>query len=147
MEFQFIDDCNEEQIQRVVRIGQITVVAVRNGKLVFVKCRGTVGIALPRILIGDGEEPLSAIERLMTENLGMTEYKPEFLGAYTVTEGAEVDYGMLYFADVSEVGPFPHGQFSVVYYLDLPPESNEQWAKPVMDIPLFNRVKELGKLG
>lgn len=143
MEFNYIDDCNETQIQHVIRVTQVTVASVRNGKLVFVKRRGKSTVELPRVECIDHEKPSQAVQRLMTEHLGMLEYVPKFVGAYSVTDGSSVAYGMLYFAEITKVGPFPHGDFSVVYYLDKSPESSEQWSCPEMDMQLMDKALEI----
>ncbi len=145
MEFNYIDDCNEEQIQRVIRVTEITVASVRNGKLIFVKRRDKTTVELPRIKFDEKEKPAQAIKKLMIDHLGMTEYNPVFVGAYSVTDGTIVNYGMLYYAEITKVGPFPYGDFSVVYYLDQQPVSDVQWAYPEVDIQLLSKALEVGR--
>ena len=140
MEINYIDDCSEYQVNSVVHVSHITVAAFRNGKYLFVKRRNSPKLELPEIEKMQSEKPREAARRLLSEKLGVISARLEFITAYSLTDEAEVEYGILYCADIDELGPFPHSDLSSVYYLDNPPEDKEKWSSPETQMLLLDKA-------
>lgn len=141
MEIHFMDDCSEEQVNNVVRVSWVTLMAVRNGKFVFVKRRSTGTLELPRLGSEDNEKPSKTVRRLLGDVLGAVSYSVKFSGVYSVTSDTDVDYGILYFADIESMGPFPRSdEYSGCYFLSDPPEDSDKWSFFVTDKPLFEKA-------
>lgn len=77
--------------------------------------------------------------------LGVISARLEFVTAYSVTHGTEIEYGLLYYADIDDLGPFPHTDLVSVYYLDTPPEDNAKWSFPETQKPLLDKAVEAHK--
>ena len=108
MELNIISDCTESQVNKVVKITRITVAAVRNEKYMFVKQRGKGTMELPGTQLVEGENTAKALRRVLEGMLGVTEHAAQFVCPYSVTDGKDVQYGILYRAEIIEMGPFPH---------------------------------------
>lgn len=142
MEINYIEDCSEEQVSNVIRVTHITVAAFRNGKYLFVKRRNNPTLELPETDKKHGEKPRDTVRRLLSEKLGVINARLEYVTAYSQTDGAEIEYGLLYYADIDELGPFPHSDLVSVYYLDTPPEDKEKWSFPEIQMPLLDKAVE-----
>lgn len=140
MELNIINDCTESQVNKVVKITRITVAAVRNEKYMFVKQRGKSTMELPGTQLVEGENTAKALRRVLEGMLGVTEHAAQFVCPYSVTDGKDVQYGILYRAEIIEMGPFPHSGLAGVYYLDTPPEDNDKWSFPETDKLLFEEA-------
>ena len=145
MDINYIDDCSEEQVSNVIRVKHITVAAFRNGKYLFVKRRNNTTLELPETEKKQSEQPREAVRRLLSDKLGVISARLEFVTAYSLTDGTEIEYGLLYYADIDDLGPFPHTDLVSVYYLDTPPENKAKWSFPETQIPLFDKAVEAHK--
>ena len=61
-----------------------------------------------------GETILAAAHRELREETGAQEYTLRLLTAYSVTEGNRQRFGMLFFADVSVLGPLPELEIEAI---------------------------------
>lgn len=140
MELNYMEDCSEEQVSTVVQASHITVVPFRNGKILFVKRRNSTTLELPVTEKLPDEKPRESVRRLLSEKLGIMSAQLEFVTAYARTDGTEIDYGLLYFADIDELGPFPYSDLVSAYYLDTPPEDKDKWSYPDIQISMLEKV-------
>lgn len=140
MEIQYLDDCSEDQVNKIVHVSYITVAIFRNGKYIFVKRRTSSQLELPEIEKNQGEKPREAVRRLLTDKLGVISARLDFITAYSRTNESDVEYGLLYCADIEELGPFPHSDLGSVYYLDNPPEDKDKWSDPETQMPLLDKA-------
>ncbi len=145
MEINYIEDCSEVHVGKVVKANRVTVAAFRNGKYLFVKRRSRNTLELPEMEKLPNETPRDTVRRLLSESLGVLTAKIDFVTAYTCTEGSEVEYGLLYCVYIDELGPFPFSDLISVYYLDTPPEDREQWSFPDIHMPLLDKAIEFQK--
>lgn len=145
MEINYIDDCSEEQVNNVIRVSRVTIAAFRNGKYLFIKRRNSSTLELPEAEKDQGEKPRDSVRRFLSEKMGVITSRLEFVTAYSLTEGADIEYGLLYCADIDEMGPFPHSEFVSVYYLDTPPEDKDKWSFPETQKPLLDKAVESRK--
>lgn len=137
MELNIITDCTEAQVNKVVKVTEITVAAVRNGKYIFVKQRGKGTMELPGTSINSGENAAKAAKRLLEEMIGAKDYGIQFVCPYSASEDKAINYGILYRAEIISMGEFPHSGLAGVYYLNDPPEGDDKWSCPDKDKPLF----------
>ena len=137
MELNIISDCTEAQVNKVVKVSRITVAAVRNGKYLFVKQRGKGTMELPGIQLEKGENASKALRRVLEGMLGVTDHAAQFVCPYYITDGKDVQYGILYRVEIIKMGAFPHSELASVYYLDTPPEGDDKWSFPETDKLLF----------
>ena len=72
---------------------------------------------LPGTQLVKGENTAKALRRVLEGMLGVTEHAAQFVCPYSVTDGKDVQYGILYRAEIIEMGPFPHSGLAGVYYL------------------------------
>ncbi len=142
MEINFLDDCNEAQVNNVVRVTHITVAAVMDGKLLFVKKRGKSTMELPSINSEKGEKPADAVARLLSDNLNITDRSVEFISAYDITDGNNVEYGILYYADVTSMKTLNDHELCASYFLAAPPEDISRWTYPETDRKLIDKAME-----
>lgn len=140
MELNYINDLNEEQAVEMNGSSHITVAAFRNGKCIFVKRRNSATLELPETELSSGDKPWDIVMKLLADKLGVISAKIEFVTAYSLNDGGNEEKRLLYCADISELGPFPHSDLASVYYLDIPPADKEKWSFPEFQIPLFERA-------
>ncbi|MGN1340480.1 MAG: hypothetical protein ACI4WS_09320 [Oscillospiraceae bacterium] len=140
MEINIIDDQTEEQALELTGLKHITVAAFRNGKYIFVKRRNSATLELIEAEYVPGEKPRDIVLRLLSDKLGALNAELGFVAAYSCDNGGNDEHGLLYCADISELGPFPHSELVSVYYLDIPPEDTDKWSFPETQIPLFERA-------
>lgn len=137
MEINIINESGEETLSDDIRISRITIAAKRKNKYLFVKCRGSNTMELVSTDVNESELPLNAARRLLVDTLGVSEYQLKFVCNYSITENKSVEYGVLYSAEVAEMGDFEKSRIATVYLLDDAPESNSQWTNPERDMLLF----------
>lgn len=142
MELNFLEDCTEKEVSSVVHVTHVTVVAVMGGKVLYVKKRGKSTLELPSISFEKGELPAAAVRRLISEKLNAYDNVVVFISAYGRAEGSEVEYGVLYYADISSMRTLNDPELCSSYFLDSPPEDREKWTYPDTDIPLLNKAME-----
>lgn len=142
MEINFLDDCTEAQVNNVVRVTHVTVAAVMDGKLLFVKKRGKSTLELPSINSEKGETPVAALTRLLAGNLNITDRSVEFISAYNIADGGNVEYGILYYADVTSMKTLNDHELCASYFLDSPPEDMSRWTYPESDRKLIEKAMD-----
>ncbi len=104
------------------------IVAKSNEKWVLCKHKERDTLEFPGGHIEAGETPLQAAERELFEESGAVTYTMKEVGAYSVKRGANISYGMLYYADVSEFAVLPESEMEKVYFID--DLSIVQWTYP-----------------
>ena len=115
------------------------IVAVHNGKWVFCKHKNRSTYECP----GGHREPSEAIletaKRELWEETGAKKYRLEPVCAYSVKNGTEETYGMLYFADILEFEELPPLEIEKIELFDQLPTD---WTYPLIQ-PLL--VEQVGK--
>lgn len=112
------------------------VLAVYNGKYIFVKHKQRSTLEIP----GGHREPCENIAktaaRELFEETGAKKFSLRQLCPYCVT-----DSGMLFYAEIEELGELPESEIERVVLLDKPPEESERWTYPDIQPMLFDQIQ------
>lgn len=120
---QFIN-CNAEKHKYKYSV----IVAKSEEKWVLCKHKKRNTLEFPGGHIEEGETPLQAAKRELFEESGAVAYAIKEVAAYRVQKGEHVDYGMLYYANISEFAKLPNSEMEEVFLLD--DLSTIQWTYP-----------------
>lgn len=139
MELKFLEDVTESQVG-VLHITHATVVVSMDSRVLYVKKRGKSTLELPSEEVTQSEEPGSAVRRLLSGELNTVADSVRFVSAYSISDGAEIKYGVLYYAEISSMRTLNAPELCGSYFLDSPPENKEKWSNPEIDIPLLEKA-------
>lgn len=120
---QFIDANGEEHVYKYS-----VIIARSDEKWVLCKHKERSTLEFPGGHIEKGETPLQAAKRELFEESGATAYTIKEVAAYRVEKGDYVDYGMLYYADISAFAALPNSEMEKVFLMD--DLSAVQWTYP-----------------
>lgn len=119
------------------------IVAARyRGKWVFCRHRKRKTWEIPGGHREPGEQIMHAAERELFEETGAVRYTLMPVGVYSVTgsvNGGEEWFGMLYFAEVKEIGPLPPFEMAKLSFEDSLP-ALENLTYPEIQPELFKQV-------
>ena len=143
MEINFLEDCNEAKVSSVVHVSRVTAAVVMGGKVLYVKKRGKHTLELPSVRIENGELPAAAVKRLINDNLNAVDLSVIFVTAYSTATEQDVEYGAMYYVEISSMRTLNDRELCSSYFLDSAPEDREKWSCPDVDIPLLNKAIEM----
>lgn len=109
------------------------------GQWIFCKHRLRSTWELPGGHREPGETILEAAHRELQEETGAREYELRLLTAYSVTEAERQRFGMLFFAEVAELGPLPELEIEKIGLFD---EIPQELTYPRIIPRLMERVVE-----
>lgn len=108
----FHESVNDELLKFAV------VIAKYDGKWAYCKHRDRPTYEIPGGHREDGETIEETARRELFEETGAKRYKLTPICVYSVEEGGETTYGMLYYAKITELGMKPVNEIEKVYFLD-----------------------------
>lgn len=112
------------------------VIAARyNGKWVFVKHRERSTLEIPGGHRENGENIAQTAARELFEETGAIKYSLRQLCPYYVS-----DIGMLFYAEISELGKLPPSEIESVVLLDNPPQELTDWTYPQIQPVLLEKA-------
>ena len=115
------------------------IIAKSKGQWVFCRHRDRTTYENP----GGHREPNEAIDqtakRELWEETGAEKYTIERICPYSVDDGKETTYGMLYFANIEKFGPLPETEIAEVKLFT---EKPENWTYPKIQPHLVDKAEE-----
>ncbi len=115
------------------------VIAARyKGKWVFAKHRERNTLEIPGGHRELGENIAQTAARELYEETGALKYSLRQLCPYHVN-----DYGMLFYAEIEELGELPPSEIERVELLDEPPAELSEWTYPGIQPVLLERIREI----
>ncbi len=111
-----------------------------DGKYVFVKHRNRDTLECPGGHREIGESIEQTAGRELFEETGAVKYTLKEISPYSVTKDNATDYGMLYFAEVTELGELPPSEIERVVLLTCPPENAKLWTYPMIQPVLLDKA-------
>lgn len=116
MKIEFHENVNDDLLKYAV------VIAKYQGKWAYCKHRERLTYEIPGGHREKGESIEEAARRELFEETGAKKYELIPICVYSVTDKGETSYGMLYYADLIDIGVKPTNEIEKVYYLDDHPE-------------------------
>lgn len=118
------------------------ILAKYNGKYVFVKHRERDTLELPGGHREPGENIAQTAARELYEETGAAKYSLQQICPYKIN-----NYGMLFFAEITELGKLPQSEIERVVLLDEPPRDLSEWTYPDVHPKLLQKIEsELTKM-
>jgi 8-oxo-dGTP diphosphatase len=116
-----------------------------NGKWILVRHNDRITWEIPGGHIEAGESPDKAAEREVMEETGATRFKIECVATYSVEKEGRMDFGRLYFAEVTLMGPIPDtSEIAEICLLETIPENITY---PDIQPHLFKKILEFIERG
>lgn len=112
------------------------ILAKYNGKYVFVKHRERETLELPGGHRETGENIAQTAARELFEETGAVKFSLRQICPYSVT-----NFGMLYYAEVTELGALPPMEIERVLLLDEPPRGLSEWTYPDIQPKLLEKIE------
>ena len=135
IDIKFYDSVDDALLQFAV------VMARHRGKWVFCRHRERDTYECP----GGHREPGEAIDdtarRELWEETGASVYSLQCLGVYSVIQGEEETFGMMYFSEIGAFGELPPLEIEKVELFEALPD---RWTYPLIQPLLIERAKALG---
>jgi 8-oxo-dGTP diphosphatase len=106
-----------------VRLTYSVISARYNGKWTFVRHHKRTTFEIAGGHIEEGETSDEAAARELAEETGATKFSIGCISTYSVSKDGDTDWGRLYYADITEMGPIPDiSEIAEVVLLDQIPE-------------------------
>ena len=112
------------------------ILAKYNGKYVFVKHKERETLELPGGHREAGENILQTAARELYEETGALKYSLRQMFLYKVN-----NYGMLFYAEILELGELPQSEIERVVLLDEPPRDLSEWTYPDVHPKLLEKIE------
>ncbi len=112
------------------------ILAKYNGKYVFVKHRERLTLEIPGGHREQGENIAQTAARELYEETGALRYSLRQICPYSVT-----DFGMLFYAEITELGDLPPSEIERVVLLDEPPRELSEWTYPDIQPELLKKIE------
>jgi len=129
----FHEDVNDDLLKFSV------IVARSYGKWVFCKHRERDTYECPGGHREAGESILETAKRELYEETGAVDYELTQIGVYSVFDGSQTTFGMLYAAEILSFDKLPTFEIERVDLLDTLPE---HWTYPSIQPKLIKRVQQ-----
>ncbi|MCU0472326.1 MAG: NUDIX domain-containing protein [Bacteroidales bacterium] len=116
-----------------------SVIAARfKGQWIFVRHQKRSTWEIAGGHIENGETPLDAAKRELTEETGAEDFELDCISTYSVEKDGETGYGRLYYASVTQLGPIP--DISEIAEIKLSDHLPENLTHPDIQPHLFKRI-------
>lgn len=132
MKVEFPGSVNDETLKYAV------IAAKCKGKWVFVKHRERDTLEMPGGHREPGENIAQTAARELYEETGALKYSLRQLCSYRIS-----DNGMLFYAEIEELGELPPSEIERVELLDEPPAELSEWTYPAIQPALWEKVSEI----
>lgn len=133
MEVSFLNDSVDWDYQYAV------VFATYHNRMVFCRHKARATFECPGGHREAGESVLEAAKRELYEETGAVRYEIEEIGPYSVEDGKEKSYGMLYYAEIFELGALPESEIEEIKLFEKLPEV---WTYPEIQPVLLKKIME-----
>lgn len=117
------------------------ILAKYNGKYVFVKHRERSSLESPGGHREPGENIAQTAARELYEETGAVNYSLRQICPYSVEKDGETSYGMLFYAEITELGDLPPSEIECVVLLDEPPRELSEWTYPDIQPKLLEKIE------
>lgn len=132
MKVEFPESVKDETLKYAV------IAAKYKDKWVFVKHRERDTLEIPGGHREHGENIAQTAARELYEETGALKYSLRQLCSYRVN-----DNGMLFYAEIEELGELPPSEIERVELLDEPPAELSEWTYPAIQPALWEKVSEI----
>lgn len=116
MEVKFYDEIEDNKLKYAV------IASRYKGQWVYCKHKERDTFEVPGGHREQGETILECAKRELYEETGAVEFELIQIGVYSVVRGDIETFGMLFFAEISELGKLPDMEIEQVYFFDDIPE-------------------------
>lgn len=117
------------------------ILAKYNGKYVFAKHWERETLEIPGGHREPGENIAQTAARELNEETGAVKYSLRQICPYSVEKGNETSYGMLFYAEITELGELPQLEIEQVILLDEPPRGLSDWTYPNIQPKLLEKIE------
>lgn len=117
------------------------ILAKYNGRYVFVKHRERSTLEIPGGHREQGENIAQTAARELYEETGALQYSLRQICPYSVEKDGETSYGMLFYAEITELGDLPLSEIERVVLLDEPPRELSEWTYPDIQPKLLEKIE------
>ncbi len=117
------------------------ILAKYNGKYVFVKHMERETLEMPGGHRDPGENIAQTAARELYEETGAVKYSLRQICPYSVEKDGVTSYGMLFYAEIAELGNLPPSEIERVVLLDKPPQELFEWTYPEIQPKLLEKIE------